>query len=207
MKKLLLTLFSCLSCSLSHADLMTPDQALQRLLDGNQHFVNGNSTHPSYVAEAKSKLLEGQNPFAIIIGCSDSRVPPELIFDAGLGDLFVIRDAGNVIGPIEMDSAEFAVDKLNVPIVMVLGHQNCGAIKATLAGKDNVRELESIYPLIQKALKGCTILGESPIVNATKCNVKKGVEILKNSPTISPLLAQKSKSSAHTMKSNQAKSH
>lgn len=171
--------------------IMTPDAVLETLMKGNSRFVQGVTSHPSYPAEARDKLLEGQAPVAAIVGCSDSRVPPELIFDRGLGELFVVRDAGNVVGPIEMDSVEFAVAKLNVPLVIVLGHQNCGAVKATLAGKDNVPELEHILPLIDSALKNCDMIDGNTLINAIYCNVRKGVDILKNSPTIAPILARK----------------
>jgi carbonic anhydrase len=169
----------------------TPDQALEMLLEGNRHFIKGETSHPSYLKEAKDQMLEKQTPFAVIMGCSDSRVPPELIFDRGLGELFVVRDAGNVVGPIEMDSVEFAVARLNVPLVVVLGHQNCGAVNATLSGQAGVPELENIYPLIEDALKNCKMTGSSKLVHAIYCNVNKSVETLKNSPTIAPILAQK----------------
>lgn len=174
-----------------HAAAPTPDQALAMLLDGNSHFVNGTMTHIDYNQEAKDKLLEKQVPFAAIMGCSDSRVPPEIIFDRGLGELFVVRDAGNVVGPIEMDSVEFAVASLKVPVVMVLGHQNCGAVNATLSGREKVPELDNIFPLIDNALKNCTMGGEDRLVHAIYCNVRKSVETLKNSPTIAPILAAK----------------
>lgn len=169
----------------------TPDQALQMLLEGNDNFVKGNLKHVSYLAEAKDKMLEGQNPFAVIVGCSDSRVPPELIFDRGLGELFVVRDAGNVVGPIEMDSVDFAVGALKVPLVVVLGHQNCGAVKATLAGKAKYPDLGSIIPLIESSLKDCEMIGNSSLADAINCNVSKGVKTLKNAPTIAPLLKEK----------------
>jgi carbonic anhydrase len=136
-------------------------------------------------------MLEQQNPFAAIVECSDSRVPPELVFDRGLGELFVVRDAGNVIGPIEMDSIEFAAASLKVPLIVVLGHQNCGAVKATISGKEISPELDNIAPLIEDALKTCDTIGANALVNAIHCNVKKGVLILKNSPTIRPLIEQK----------------
>jgi carbonic anhydrase len=189
------TLISTLSLCNSAAHAATspnnPINALEMLLDGNQRFVKGNTIHPSYLAEAKDKMLEQQTPFAAIVGCSDSRVPPELIFDRGLGELFVVRDAGNVLGPIEIDSIEFAVARLKVPIVIVMGHQNCGAVKATLNGQDNVPELENIYPLIESSLKNCEAIGTDTLVGAIHCNIKKGVDVLKNSPTIAPLLKQK----------------
>lgn len=184
-------LFTVLLSSAQTVIPPTPEKALEMLLEGNGHFVKNEIVHLSYLAEAKDKMLEKQTPFAAIVGCSDSRVPPELIFDRGLGELFVVRDAGNVIGPIEMDSVEFAVQHLKVPLVIVLGHQNCGAVNATLGGQASVPELESIYPLVESALTNCEIIGEDRLVTAIKCNVKKSVETLKNSPTIAPILKQK----------------
>lgn len=172
-----------------------PAEALTRLVQGNQRYVSGNSLHPNLLSECKNYTLESQEPFAVIVGCSDSRVPPEIVFDQGIGDLFVVRVAGNVVGPIEMDSVEFAVAKLNAPIVVVLGHQNCGAVKATLVGQENVPELDCIYPLIETAMKNCATKGtknnQIPLEKAVKCNVTQGVETLKKSPTIAPLIAEK----------------
>ncbi len=167
-----------------------PDQALQMLVEGNTHFVNNENVHRSYLEEAKDAMLQKQTPIAAIVGCSDSRVPPELIFDRGLGELFVVRDAGNVIGPIEMDSVEFAVISLKVPLVIVMGHQNCGAVGAALLGRKNVPELDNIYPLLDQALKKCNSKGTDVLINAIECNVKMGVATLKNSPSIAPLLKE-----------------
>jgi carbonic anhydrase len=189
LQKLLFFCLSLLSFTIGHA-APTPDQALEMLIQGNDHFIKGTMTH-SYLNEAKDKTLDKQTPFAAIVGCSDSRVPPEIIFDRGLGELFVVRDAGNVVGPIEMDSAEFAVASLKVPLVVVLGHQNCGAVSAALSGQEKVPELDNIFPLIDAALKNCTTTDSDPLVRAIYCNVKKSVETLKNSPTIAPILAQK----------------
>ena len=169
----------------------TPKETLSLLLEGNQHFVTGKMAHLSYAEEAKNKLLENQTPLAAIVGCSDSRVPPELIFDRGLGELFVVRDAGNVIGPIEMDSVEFAVAKLHVPLVIVMGHQNCGAVKAALSGPDEVPELDNILPLIDKAITTCNKDAKDKLREAIYCNVREGVATLKKSPTIAPLIKQK----------------
>lgn len=167
------------------------EKALAMLMEGNHHFIEGKITHLSYTVEAKDKLLEKQRPFAVIVGCSDSRVPPELIFDQGLGDLFVVRDAGNVVGPIEMDSVEFAVAKLDVPLVVVLGHQNCGAVTAALQGREYVPELDNIYPLIDKGFQACQKEAPDKLIEAIYCNVREGVKILKNSPTIAPLIEKK----------------
>ncbi len=194
MRHIVFIVFAALCCfTKSHAltPLPSPDEALQMLVDGNDRFVKGQVHHLSYLSDAKDKLLEKQNPFAAIVGCSDSRVPPELVFDRGLGELFVVRDAGNVIGPIEMDSIEFAAAALKVPLIVVLGHQNCGAVKATISGKEIPPELSNIAPLIEDALKTCDTVGKNALVNAIRCNVKEGVTTLKNSPTIRPLLEQK----------------
>jgi carbonic anhydrase len=112
-----------------------PDFALELLIEGNRRFVN-DSTVPDNLSKEKRKTLKekGQKPFAIILTCSDSRVPPELIFDQGLGDLFVARVAGNVIDSVVMGSIEYAVEHLKVPLIMVLGHEKCGAVKATVEG-------------------------------------------------------------------------
>lgn len=191
--QLLFLLSGLIAFSKIHAltPMPSPDQALQLLIEGNDHFVTGKMKHTSYLAEARDKLLEKQTPFAVIIGCSDSRVPPELVFDRGLGELFVVRDAGNVIGPIEMDSAVFAVAQLHVPLVVVLGHQNCGAIKAFLTGRDKYPEMDNIFPLIDKALSDCERIGADKLQNAIECNVSEGVAALKNSSMIAPLLEQK----------------
>jgi carbonic anhydrase len=183
-------LVAFLQISNIYAQSISAEQALKLLKEGNERFSNGKSTHPSYVAAARDKMLEKQTPFVAIVSCSDSRVPPEIIFDRGLGELFVVRDAGNVIGAIEMDSIEFAVAHLHVPLIVVLGHQNCGAIQAALHGQSHVPELENIFPLIDEAFKGCVTIGSNSLVNAIHCNVKKGVETLKKSPTIAPIFAK-----------------
>jgi carbonic anhydrase len=117
---------------------ISPADALKRLLNGNVRFAQGHSTHPDQALERRKLLAGGQTPFATILTCSDSRVPPELLFDQGLGDLFVIRVAGNVVDDTVLASIEYSVVHLGAPLVMVLGHERCGAVTATveaLAGK------------------------------------------------------------------------
>ncbi|WP_437662565.1 carbonic anhydrase [Sorangium sp. So ce1182] len=114
--------------------VMSADQALQRLVEGNLRFVDNNrSEHVALGQRERAALAEGQQPFAIILSCSDSRVPSELIFDQGLGDLFVIRVAGNVVAPSLVGSVEFAAAAFGTRLVVVMGHSRCGAIKATLS--------------------------------------------------------------------------
>jgi carbonic anhydrase len=109
----------------------SPDAVLTQLKAGNARFAAGKSTHPDGSTARRRDLTKGQHPKAVILGCSDSRVPPELVFDEGLGDLFVIRVAGNVADPVNLGSVEYAAEHLGTPVVVVLGHHACGAVKAT----------------------------------------------------------------------------
>lgn len=110
---------------------MTVDEALGELLEGNARFVSGVAAHPNQDAEHRAALAEAQAPFAVIFGCSDSRLAAEIIFDRGLGDLFVVRTAGHAVGRGVLGSIEYAVSVLAVPLVVVLGHSSCGAVTAT----------------------------------------------------------------------------
>jgi carbonic anhydrase len=172
---------------------LTPDQILAKLLEGNKRFVNGSAVSPRRNPADFAKLAEGQNPLAVIVGCADSRVSPELLFDQGVGDLFVVRVAGNVIsgaGATVKGSIEYAIAELNVPLVMVLGHSNCGAVKAAIKHIDAndslpgaINELvNTIKPAVARAkgLKG------DALANAIKTNVELGVERLKS---LEPILA------------------
>jgi carbonic anhydrase len=111
----------------------TPAAALQLLLEGNKRFISGNRLHPHQDADRRTALAPAQRPFAVLFGCSDSRLAAEIIFDRGLGDLFVVRTAGHVVGPEVLGSIEYAVATLDTPLIAVLGHDSCGAIAATLA--------------------------------------------------------------------------
>ncbi|HEX2493670.1 MAG TPA: carbonic anhydrase, partial [Steroidobacter sp.] len=108
-------------------------EALQRLKEGNARFASGGGRQgPALNHLRRSELVAGQKPSAVILGCSDSRVPAEIVFDQGLGDLFVIRVAGNIVAPSQIGSVEFAVERFDTPLVVVLGHSMCGAVTATL---------------------------------------------------------------------------
>ncbi len=113
---------------------LDPDRALERLNEGNKKYVAGHRKHPHDFTARLHEVAFGQNPFAVILGCADSRVPVEMIFHAGLGDLFVVRVAGNVADHIVIGSIEFAVERLGTRLVVVLGHERCGAITAALDG-------------------------------------------------------------------------
>ena len=131
---------------------LSPQEALSRLLEGNQRYVNDELEHPNRTSERREATLAQQTPFAVIVGCSDSRVSPEIIFDQGIGDLFIVRVAGNVIGPLELESIEFATFALKSVLILVLGHENCGAIKAVIQGK--TEEIPALALIIGPAVKG-----------------------------------------------------
>ena len=113
----------------------TADEALQRLIEGNRRFVRGEIHFPWTREDIFARLAKEQRPYAMILGCADSRVPPELIFGAGLGDLFVVRVAGNVLSPEVAGSLQYAGVHLHTPLLVVLGHEGCGAVKAALKTK------------------------------------------------------------------------
>jgi carbonic anhydrase len=135
--------------------LISADEALQRLMDGHDRFLRGEARFPTLQQEVLAGLAKGQQPFATILGCSDSRVPPELIFDAGLGDLFVIRVAGNVWSAEVGGSIQYAFSHLKTPVLMVLGHEGCGAINAALETKyRNAQHRSRIQVLVDNVLPG-----------------------------------------------------
>lgn len=166
---------------------LTSSQALAQLLTGNQRYTSGNASHPNQTTDHRLALTEGQKPFAAILGCADSRVPPNIIFDQGLGDLFVIRVAGNIIDNTVLGSLEFAVAQLNVPLIVVLGHEGCGAVSATARGSELSGNLHHIAEKIQPAVERAKLQPGNFIDNAIKANVQIVAEQLQNSE---PLLAR-----------------
>ena len=138
------------------SEQVNAEQAKQLLLEGNRRFSSGKLLAKNMgTARLEELLNKGQKPFAVILSCSDSRVPPELIFDQAMGDLFIIRVAGNVISPIVMGSIEYGVEHLQVPLLVILGHENCGAVKATVDGGEapgSIADIvEKIKPSVEKA--------------------------------------------------------
>lgn len=149
-----LTVITCMSFMSTFCfSGVDPNSALDKLMKGNARYVSEKSVHPNRSKERREELKKEQNPFAVIVACSDSRVAPEIIFDQGLGDLFVIRVAGNVIGPFELESILYAVENLESSCIIVMGHENCGAVDAVIkgqtAGVDFIAQL--IRPSVQKA--------------------------------------------------------
>jgi carbonic anhydrase len=143
------------------ATYLTPALAWQRLREGNKRFVAGTSSHPNQDASRRSSLVENQHPFAVIFGCADSRLAAEIIFDLGLGDAFVVRTAGQVIDDAVLGSLEYSVSELDVPLIVVLGHDSCGAVTATKAAVETgqmpvgfIRSLvERITPSVLTSLR------------------------------------------------------
>jgi carbonic anhydrase len=135
--------------------LLSPDGALARLMEGNRRYVAGTPHHPRQTADRRQDIVAGQTPFAAVLGCADSRVPPEVIFDQGLGDLFVVRVAGNVLSECVIGSIEFAAGHLGTPLIVVLAHSHCGAVKAAAAGQRHegrlARLLEMLVPAVGEA--------------------------------------------------------
>jgi carbonic anhydrase len=129
----ILLLLLCIACNKPAANTSLPKSVvLANLIKGNQRFYNSHLLHPHESMQRIHDLADHQNPTAVIVCCSDSRTSPELVFDQGLGDLFVIRNAGNIIGDIDLGTIEYAVQHFHVPLIIIMGHRNCGAIKAYL---------------------------------------------------------------------------
>lgn len=164
---------------------ITGNEALQLLRDGNKRFTTGNLAVKDMGKTRREELVsKGQDPFAIIITCSDSRVPPELLFDQALGDLFVIRTAGNIVDPIAVGSAEYAVEHLGVQLLVILGHSNCGAVKATVDGGEApgciAAIVSKIIPSVQKA-KAAGASGNDLYETSTLENIKAVIDEIKES--------------------------
>ncbi len=160
----------------------TPAAALRRLVDGNARFATGQPSRPHQDPNRRGQLTDGQDPFAVVVGCADSRVPAEIVFDQGLGDLFVCRTAGHVIDRAVLGSIEYAVEHLHTPLVMVLGHESCGAVKAavdTLHGRydppGNVKALvERVLPAVITAER----TGRNVLSEAVAENVRQSVTLV-----------------------------
>ena len=166
---------------------------LDKLKVGNESFVSGHPVHPDETLNRIRELKKGQNPFVVVVSCSDSRLPPELIFDQGLGDVFSIRTAGNVIGDYELGSIEYAVEHLHCKLIVVLGHENCGAIQA-YATSGNEKHHDHIQNLVdyiaaEEEEKNIPDSSRSNIDILVNANIVHAVNLLKSStPVLKPLV-------------------
>jgi carbonic anhydrase len=168
---------------------ITADEALARLKAGNERFVTGQLIHPNAGAERRAEVAKGQKPYAIVVGCSDSRVGPEVVFDQGLGDLFVVRTAGNVVDDVALGSIEYAVAHFGVPVIFVLGHTRCGAVSAAVAGGEAPGHVGSIVEKIKPAVEETKGKEGDPVDNAVRANVRNVVNQLRNAgPILSALV-------------------
>ncbi|MGH1472456.1 MAG: carbonic anhydrase [Cellvibrionaceae bacterium] len=169
--------------------MITAEEALTRLKEGNKRFVSGiEKGSTADIGSRKIELLAKQEPFAVVLGCSDSRVPAELVFDQGLGDLFVIRVAGNIVAPSGVGSVEFAVEQFGTPLVIVLGHSNCGAVIATVdqliqpseTRSVNLRSIvDRIKPSVETILDATDERDTDILVNkAVRANIRSSVHNL-----------------------------
>lgn len=147
---------------------VTAAAALQRLEQGNARFVAGSlsPTTPEGIAASRERTAQGQKPFAIIVGCSDSRVGPEVVFDQKVGDIFVVRTAGEVVDPVELGSIEYAVAHLEPPLIVVLGHEHCGAVAAAVAGAKEPGHIDTVLKAIEPAVRKTKGEPGDPVHNA-----------------------------------------
>jgi carbonic anhydrase len=170
-------------------NVMTPDAALARLMEGNRRYQKGLARRHDFVAEREA-LVGGQNPYAGVLSCADSRIAPEYAFDSSRGDLFVCRVAGNFVNPENIASFEFAVEVLKTPLLLVLGHESCGAVDSAISSIANKTTLPGHLPSLVSALAPAVkaVAGKpgNELENATRENVRLGVEALK---TATPLLS------------------
>jgi carbonic anhydrase len=179
--------------SASEAPEINADLALQKLMEGNKRYVDFKRAYPDQDQVRLKVVAQAQHPFAVVLGCADSRVSPELLFDQGLGDLFVIRVAGNILDDGTLASIEFATAELGVPLVMVLGHQRCGAVKAALEGGEVPGHISRLVEAIKPALEIAKNQPGDKLDNAVRANIRMVVGQIKSSTPILADLAKKSK--------------
>ena len=182
--------------------MISGSEALERLREGNRRFVSDVRGSAALVTQTRrSELAEGQEPFAIILGCSDSRVPAEIVFDQGLGDLFVIRVAGNIVASSQIGSVEFAAERFGTPLVVVLGHSRCGAVLATLEELMRPREkqsrnLRSIVDRIRPSVEGLLATelrhdSEALVQHAVRANIRASANQVRHGSEVLEELIQK----------------
>ncbi len=197
MKTALMAGLAVLLCSLPAIEILaqqpavTADSALAELKAGNEHHVAKQYQHPHETAARQRELTSGQQPHATVLACADSRVAPEIVFDQGLGDLFVVRVAGNVASDDELASIEYAAEHLSVPLVVVLGHQKCGAVTAAVEGGEAPGHLPALMKLLAPAVDKSKGMAGDHVANAVRINVEQVVAQLQGShPVLEELVAK-----------------
>ena len=203
-----------LAFSSSHSGpSVSPDEALQKLMEGNKHYVENKLTNAAMCDPAtRTSLAKSQKPYAIILTCSDSRVPPEIIFDKGLGEIFVVRVAGNIPDPVVLGSIEYAAEHLGSSLVMVLGHERCGAVTATVdskgksTGSPNIDAIVKVVePNVTLAAKDCDACKGEKNCAETKKNEFVECVIDTNAKTVAASLTGKSAILKHLAEENKIK--
>ncbi len=150
---------------------ISADEAMQRLKDGNERFAQGKAIHEHQQADRRAEVAKGQKPLAVIVCCSDSRVGPEIVFDQGLGDIFVVRTAGNVVDDVGLGSIEYAVEHFGTPLLVVLGHNRCGAVSAAISGGELHGHVRAVVEAIRPAVEAVKGQPGDPVENAVRANV------------------------------------
>ena len=191
-RKIVIGIFGALLCSAlplraEEVKGVSADDALARLVEGNKRFVEMKLAHPDQDAACRTTLAKGQQPFAVILGCSDSRVPPEVIYDQGLGNLFVVRVAGNVADDIDIASIEYAVEHLGTRLVVVLGHERCGAVTAAVKGGEFPGHLQMLMTALKPAVDKSKNVAGDAVDNAVLANIALTAALLRESK---PILAE-----------------
>jgi carbonic anhydrase len=162
------------------APALSPQDPLFRLADGNARFVSGLALHLNQDSGRRIEVAKEQHPFAAILSCSDSRVPPEVIFDQGIGDLYVVRTAGGVADDLALGSLEYAIDRLGVRLIVVLGHQSCAAVAEALRFANAPGHIDRLVKLIRPAVEKVLNKPGEALDNAVRANTELVVELLKN---------------------------
>lgn len=167
---------------------LSPDTALQKLIDGNQRFIQHQPQYPDQSAGRLQEVAQAQHPFATILSCADSRVPAEIIFDQGIGDIFDVRLAGNIATPESLGSIEYAVALLGTPLLMVLGHERCGAVTAAVKNEALLGDIGSFVEAIKPVVKSAKLQPGDAVENAVVANVQYQITRLKRSRLLSERL-------------------
>ncbi len=166
---------------------ISADEAMKKLTEGNRRYAAGKTRNPGRTVERRAEVAQEQHPFAVIVSCSDSRVPPEVIFDQGVGDLFVVRTAGHVAENAAIGSIEYAVEHLGAKLIVVLGHKRCGAVDATVKGGEAPGHIKDIVEAIKPAVERAKAKHGDLLDNAVKANAKMVAQTLSSSK---PILAE-----------------
>jgi carbonic anhydrase len=163
-------------------------KALQMILDGNARYAACNLEHPNQTAARRTEVASGQHPFAAILACADSRSAPEIVFDRGVGDLFVVRVAGNVAPPIAVESLDYAVTHLGVRLILILGHSKCGAVTAAVEGHESPGDVGPMLRELRPAVKAVRGKPGDTVANAVRANVEIIARNLAASPELAPMV-------------------